>query len=98
MKTLKQYINESKVVHPELAKVGIDHNAIKKFLHMNKTELDGSGLETRGEKMKHSRAKNNFFKHLYKIHNNDDKKVAVAYSKLSNMYDRHGEKSLYENT
>lgn len=96
MITFKSYISESVKVHPELAAHGIDTEAVKKYLHMRKTELDDSGLESRGEKMKHSRAKNSFFNHLYKIHRGDEKKVAMSYHKISTMHDTHGEKSLYE--
>lgn len=96
MITFKGYISESFKVHPELAAHGIDTEAVKKYLRMRKTELDDSGLESRGEKMKHTRAKNSFFNHLYKIHNGDENKVKMSYHKISMTHDTHGEKSLYE--
>lgn len=97
MKTFKQHLNESTAeVHPELSQHGVDHTMIKKFIHMQKSELDNSGLETRGEKMKATKSKNAFFNHLIaKLP--DESKMKNAYVKISNRYDFHGgEKGLYK--
>ena len=96
MKTFKQHMTEANEVHPELAKHGLDHDAVKKFVHMQKSELDNSGLESRGEKMKATRAKNAFFNHLDKIHKGDEKAIRVAHHKISTHYDAHGEKGMYK--
>jgi hypothetical protein len=95
MRSFKDYITEATEVHPELAQHGIDHESVKKFIHMRKSELDGSGLETRGEKMKATRAKTAFFNHL-KSKFPDEQKMRVAHSKIADRYDYHGEKGMYK--
>lgn len=96
MITFKEYMSEATEVHPELTQHGIDHTTVKKFVHMQKSQLDGSGLETRGEKMKASRAKNAFFNHL-KDKFPDESKMRSAYNKISDRCDDHGgEKGLYK--
>ena len=76
MKTFKQHLDES----PEELQ--------RRYAHMRKSELDGSGLETRGEKMKYTRAKNSFFSLLNKMHP-DETKQKVEYARIADKHDGH---------
>lgn len=85
MKTFKEFLGEN--LHPSLHG-HTDAEGVKKYQHWKNSKLDGSGLESRGEKMKHTRAKNAFWNHLNKFHSNDDDKVKRAYIAI----DKHFEK------
>lgn len=51
-------------VHGDLLGLGVTDEIVKLFRHLRNTELDGSGLETRGEKAANTRARNAYFKAL----------------------------------
>lgn len=75
MISFKEFINESS--HAELE---------KRYAHMRKSELDGSGLESRGEKMRYSRAANAYGKLLHQLHPDEAEQRKVHHA-ISVKYD-----------
>lgn len=75
MITFKEYLYESSEQELE-----------RRYSAMRKAELDGSGLESRGEKMKYSKAKNAFFNLLNRVYP-EETSQRVAYNKIATKYD-----------
>jgi hypothetical protein len=75
MITFKEYIAES-----------VEQELERRYAYMRKSELDGSGLETRGEKVKYSRAKTAFFKLLMQTYP-EQTKMNLAYRDIADKYD-----------
>lgn len=73
--SFKQFLKESSRAELE-----------KRYAHMRKSELDGSGLESRGEKMKYSRAANAYGKLLFQLHPDEAEQRKVHHD-ISIKYD-----------